>query len=127
MISRKKLFAIVLLVAVSVGYAVKCGHASLVCVAESHIDELDFGVISETNSSQEPEIPKQFDKSVDRSLMNTSMTVSNTISGSGNVSILMANICFCVPRSHSDLVYMLGWLWLPRPPCDDLLKVPISG
>lgn len=125
-IPKSTLFAIGFFLAVSMGYAVPWGSASLVSVDESYFDELNSGANPEVNSPLQPIAPKQADPSEYTQPMGASMTGSNIISGSGNDSIMAAFDGFCVDLSNSEKVYLRCWQWLPGPPEDDLLKVPIS-
>ena len=118
---KQQLLAIGILLAVSSGYVVNSCDASLMSVAESYLN----GTSSSAQPVHDPVPPKQFDVPFSPTMMDTSMSGSNSISASGGVSILVANSIFEMLESCSGKVYLLSWMWLPGPPLDDLLKVPI--
>ena len=123
---KQQLLAIGILLAVSSGYVVNSCRASLVSVAESYLNETSSSA-KPVQPARDPVPPKQFDVPFYPTMMDTSMSGSNSISASGSVSILVANSIFEMLESCSGKVYLLSWMWLLGPPLDDLLKVPISN
>jgi hypothetical protein len=100
----------------------------LISVSDSYFKNGGSGANHAPQPKHDPDAPKQLQMPSHSTMMDTSLSGSHSIpSGPSCVSIMDDNSGFDLLLSPSEKVYMLSWVWLPRPPVDDLLKVPISN
>ncbi len=125
--SLQKIILFGLLLAVFSGYGPQSCFASLVLDGGKSLRSISDFEKKSVESVPVSGLPIKFHPFLNPNSMETTMSGSSGTSGFGNHWILIGNHNFDLLLTHSEKVFLSSWIWLPNPPFDDLLKVPISN